>query len=118
MRRFLGLVICIFLIATIAIKFGLHTFIDLYSFILVLGGGIGFALLKGRTDNYFSEFGNGTIYFGWIGSIMGIIAIMAYSSLKTLNDLESVAPAFAVALTTLFYGYMLKLVAFTFSKPE
>ena len=118
MKRYLGLVICIFLVATIANKFGLNTFIDLNSFILVFGGGIGFALLKGRTDNYLSEFGNGTIYFGWIGAIMGIIAIMAYSSFKTLNDLESVAPAFAVALTTLFYGYMLKLVAFTFSEPE
>lgn len=118
MKRYLGLVICIFLVATIANKFGLNTFIDLYSFILVFGGGIGFALLKGRTDNYLSEFGNGTIYFGWIGAIMGIIAIMAYSSFKTLNDLESIAPAFAVALTTLFYGYMLKLVAVTFSEPE
>ena len=118
MRRYLGLVICIFIVATISKKLGFNTFIDLYSFILVFGGGIGFALLKGRTDNYLSEFGNGTIYFGWIGAIMGIIAIMAYSSFKTLNDLESVAPAFAIALTTLFYGYMLKLVAFTFSEPE
>ena len=118
MKRFLGLFICIFIVATIANKLGFNTFIDLYSFILVFVGGIGFALLKGRTDNYLSEFGNGTIYFGWIGAIMGIIAITAYSSFKTLNDLDSVAPAFAVALTTLFYGYMLKLVAVTLSEPE
>jgi len=115
-KRYLGLVICIFLVATIANKFGLNTFIDLYSFILVFGGGIGFALLKGRTDNFLSEFGNGTIYLGWIGAIMGIIAIMAYPSFKTFNDMESIAPA--VALTTLFYGYMLKLVAVKFSEPE
>ena len=52
MRRYLGLVICIFIVATIAKKLGFNTFIDLYSFILVFLGGIGFALLKGRTDNY------------------------------------------------------------------
>ena len=92
-----------------------HRSIQLYFSFL---GGIGFALLKGRTDNYLIEFGNGTIYFGWIGAIMGVIAIMAYSSFKTLSDIESVAPAFAVALTTLFYGYILKLFAVTFSEPE
>lgn len=118
MKRYLGLAICIFLVATIANKLGFNTFFNLYSFILVLGGGIGFALLKGRTDNYLSEFGNGTIYFGWIGAIMAIIAIMALSSFITLNDLESVAAAFAIALTTLFYGYMVKLVAVTLSEPE
>ena len=75
-------------------------------------------MLKGRTDNYSSEFGNGKIFFGWIGAIMGVIAIMAYSLLKPLNDFESVAPAFAVALTTLFYGYIIKLFAVTFSEPE
>ena len=118
MKRYLGLVICIFIVATIAKKLGFNTFLDLYGFILVFGGGIGFALLKGRTDSYLSEFGNGTIYCGWIGAIMGIIAIMSYSSFKTLYDLESVAPAFAVALTTLFYGYMLKLLAVTLSEPK
>ena len=97
MRRYLGLVICIFILATIA-KNLVSILSDLYSFILVFLGGIGFALLKGRTDNYLIEFGNGTIYFGWIGAIMGVIAIMAYSSFKTLSDIESVAPAFAVAL--------------------
>ena len=118
MIRYLGLVICIFIVATIAKKLGFNTFIDLYSFILVFLGGIGFALLKGRADNYLIEFGNGTVYFGWIGAIMGVIAIMAYSSYKTLSDLESVAPAFAVALTTLFYGYIFKLFALTMSELE
>lgn len=118
MRRYLGLVICIFIVATIAKKLGFNTFIDLCSFILVFLGGIGFALLKGRTDNYLIEFRNGTIYFGWIEAFMGAIAIMTYSSFKTLSDIESVAPAFAVAMTTIFYMYMLKLVAITFSELE
>ena len=43
---------------------------------------------------------------------------MAYSSFKTLKVLESVSPAFALALTTLFYEYMLKLFIVTLREPE
>jgi flagellar motor component MotA len=118
MKRYLGLVFCFFLVGGALVKMGADTFLDLNSFIMVFGGGVGFALLKGQEGDYVGQFGDGTIYFGWIGSVIGLIAIMTNSTQDDWSNISDIAPAFAVAMTTIFYGYMLKLVAITFSETE
>jgi flagellar motor component MotA len=118
MKRYLGLVICFLLVGWVVATLGAGAFIDLNSFILVFGGGVGFAVLKGQEGAYVRQFGDGAIYFGWIGTIIGLITIMTNSTQDDWNNISNIAPAFAVAMTTIFYGYMLKLVAITFSEPE
>ena len=41
----------------------------------MLGGGIGYALRKGGWEPFIKLFGDGAVYFGWIGSLIGLIAI-------------------------------------------
>lgn len=118
MKRYLGLVICFFLVGWVLVTLGAGAFIDLNSFIMVFGGGVGFALLKGQEGAYVRQFGDGTIYFGWIGTIIGLISIMTHSTQDDWSNISNIAPAFAVAMTTIFYGYIMKLVAITFSEPE
>ena len=118
MKRYFGLVICFLLVGWVLVTLGAGAFIDLNSFIMVFGGGVGFALLKGQEGAYVRQFGDGTIYFGWIGTIIGLISIMTHSTQDDWSNISNIAPAFAVAMTTIFYGYMLKLVAITFSEPE
>ena len=118
MKRYLGLAICFLLVGGAVVTLGADAFIDLNSFIMVFGGGVGFALLKGQEGAYVRHFGDGTIYFGWIGTIIGLITIMTNSTQDDWGNMSNIAPAFAVAMTTIFYGYMLKLVAITFSEPE
>ena len=84
----------------------------------MFGGGVGFALLKGQECAYVRQFGDGTIYFGWIRTIIGLITIMTNSTQDDWSNILNITPAFAVAMTTIFYGYMLKLVAITFSELE
>jgi hypothetical protein len=43
---------------------------------------------------------------------------MTNSTQDDWSNISGIAPAFAVAMTTIFYGYMLKLVAITLSEPE
>ena len=40
-----------------------------------MGGGVGFALLRDESSNYFENFGDGALYFGWIGTLIDLIAI-------------------------------------------
>ena len=42
MKRYLGLVFCFFLVGGALVKMGADAFLDLNSFIMVFGGGIGF----------------------------------------------------------------------------
>ena len=59
-------------------------------------------------------FGDGAVYFGWIGSLIGLIAITG-RRFATWGAIEKMGPALAVAMLTLFYGYMARLTAMTFT---
>ena len=64
MKRYLRLVICFLLVGGVLVTLGTYAFLDLNSFIIVFGGGVGFALLKGQEGAYVRQFGDDTIYFG------------------------------------------------------
>ena len=45
------------------------------SMAFVLGGAVSFALLKNETSDMPRDFGDGAVYFGWLGLLVGLVAI-------------------------------------------
>ncbi len=112
--RIIGLIICLVLVGGALVIIGPALYFDLNSFLIVLGGGVGYALLKGSKEPFIKLFGDGAVYFGWIGSLIGLIAITG-GRFDTWGDVEKMGPALAVAMLTLFYGYMARLIALSFT---
>ncbi len=111
MRRFVGLGICFFIILVTLNIVGMSIFIDLNSLVLVLSGGIGFLLMQGEIQGKTHAFIQGAVYFGWLGFLIGLIAIAA-NRYGVLGEIDSTGRALAVALLPLFYAYIAKLVSY------
>ena len=107
--KFLGLAICLGTVVSAAATVGIHLYFDILSFLFVLGGAIGFLVMKNRPENHLQNFGQGAVYFGWLGTVVGLIAITGTPSF-VWGDVEKMGPALAVSILTLLYGYSLKLV--------
>ena len=82
------------------------TVIVVISFLLVLGGAIGYALAKGNPKDFFRNFGDGSVYMGWIGLIIGLIMTGNHYA-----DVEKIGPAISVAFLPIFYGYLIRLIS-------
>ena len=117
MYRYFGLAICLFLIAGALVHVGPQRFFDFMALQIVLGGAVGYAMLKGNKSNFVAQFGNGAVYFGWLGTLIGVISICT-GAFDIWGDLEKTGPALGIALLTVFYGYTLKLIAMTFSPQQ
>ena len=113
--KFLGLAICLGTIAGAAATVGLHLYFDIISFLFVLGGAVGFLVMKNKPENRLQNFGQGAVYFGWLGTVVGLIAITGTPSF-VWGDVEKMGPALAVSMLTVLYGYSLKLVAIALSE--
>ena len=107
--KFLGLAICLATIVGAAATVGIHLYFDILSFLFVLGGAVGFLVMKNKPENHLQNFGQGAVYFGWLGTVVGLIAITGPPSF-VWGDVEKLGPALAVAMLTVLYGYLLKLV--------
>ena len=107
--KFLGLAICLATIFGAAATVGIHLYFDILSFLFVLGGAVGFLVMKNKPENHLQNFGQGAVYFGWFGTVVGLIAITGTPSF-VWGDVEKLGPALAVAMLTVLYGYSLKLV--------
>ena len=107
--KFLGLAICLATIVGAAATVGIHLYFDILSFLFVLGGAVGFLVMKNKPENHLQNFGQGAVYFGWLGTVVGLIAITGTPSF-VWGDVEKLGPALAVAMLTVLYGYSLKLV--------
>ena len=108
--KFIGLAICLGTVVGAAATVGIHLYFDILSFLFVLCGAIGFLALKNKPDIHLQNFGQGAVYFGWLGTVVGLIAITGTPSF-VWGDIEKMGPALAVAMLTVLYGYTLKLVA-------
>jgi hypothetical protein len=73
--RIVGLIICLALVGGALWIIGPALYLDINSLLIVVGGGIGYALLKGGREPFIKLFGDGAVYFSWIGSLIGLIAI-------------------------------------------
>ena len=111
MIKYAGLILCLIMLIGAMNIIGAKIFIDGLAMLLVVGGAIGYALLRHDGTSVISKFGEGAVYFGWLGALMGLIAIAANKD-GYFTDLEKLGPALAVTLLTIFYGYILKLLSF------
>ena len=107
--KFLGLAICLGTLVGAGATVRIHLYFDILSFLFVLGGAIGFLVMKNRPENHLQNFGQGAVYFGWLGTVVGLIAITGTPSF-VWGDVEKMGPALAVSMLTVLYGYSLKLV--------
>ena len=107
--KFLGLAICLGTVVGAAATVGIHLYFDILSFLFVLGGAIGFLVMKNQPENHLRNFGQGAVYFGWLGTVVGLIAITG-TPFFVWGDIEKMGPALAVSMLTVLYGYSLKLV--------
>ena len=113
--KILGLAICLGTIIGAAATVGIHLYFDILSFLFVLGGAIGFLVMKNNPDNHLSSFGQGAVYFGWLGTLVGVIAITG-DRFMVWGDVEKMGPALAVSMLTILYGYSIKLVTIALAK--
>ena len=107
--KFLGLAICLGTLVGAATTVRIDLYVDILSFLFVLGGAVGFLVMKNKPENHLQNFGQGAVYFGWLGTVVGLIAITGTPSF-VWGDVEKLGPALAVAMLTVLYGYSLKLV--------
>jgi len=63
---------------------------------------------KNKPENHIRNFGQGAVYFGRLGTVLGLIAITGTPSF-VWGDVEKIGPALAVAMLTISHGYMVKL---------
>ena len=83
----------------------------------VLGGAVGFALLKNETSEMLRNFGDGAVYFGWLGLLVGLVAI-AGNAFGAWGSVEKMGPALAVSMLPLFYGYTVRLICMAVGKAK
>ena len=114
-EKFMGLFVIVCIITGAVSIVGFQLFADVHSILFVLGGATGYSLLKSSNKNWVKNIGDGGVYFGWIGTLIGLIAIAA-SRFDEWNDIDKIGSSLAVAMLTIFYGYLLKLISMAFEK--
>ena len=107
--KIVGIGICLAIILGAILQVGHHFFIDINAALFVLGGATGFLVFKKDPINRIKNFGQGAVYFGWLGTLIGLIAITG-NRFMVWGDVEKMGPALAVAMLTIFYGYTIKMV--------
>ena len=112
--KVLGLAICLGTIIGAAATVGIHLYFDILSFLFVVGGAIGFLVMKNDPENYIANFGEGAVYFGWLGTLVGLIAITG--DRYFWGEVDKMGPALAVSMLTILYGYSIKLIAIALAK--
>ena len=113
--KVLGLAICLGTIIGAIATVGIHLYFDILSFLFVLGGAIGFLVMKNDPQNHIANFGEGAVYFGWLGTLVGLIAITGDRYL-VWGDVDKMGPALAVSMLTILYGYGIKLICISLQK--
>ena len=113
--KFLGLAICFGTIIGAGATVGIHLYFDILSLLFVLGGAIGFLVMKNDVENHINNFGKGAVYFGWLGTLVGLIAITG-DRFMVWGDVDKMGPALAVSMLTILYGYSLKLITIALAK--
>ena len=114
-QKLVGLFIVIFIIFGAVSIVGFQLFNDIHSILFVLGGATGYSFFKSSRNDWIKNLGNGAVYFGWLGTIIGLIAI-AGNRFDVWGDMDKIGSALAVAMLTIFYGYLLKLITMAFEK--
>ena len=64
------------------------------------------ATFTDQFNHFIKNFGDGSVYMGWIGLIIGFIMIGNHHA-----DADKIGPAISVAFLPIFYGYFIKLIS-------
>ena len=104
--RMIGIIIIIGMVVGAIVSIDHTKFLDLPSMIIVIGGALGYVLAKGKSKHFIKNFGDGSVYMGWIGLIIGFIMIGNHYA-----ESEKIGPAISVAFLPIFYGYFIKLIS-------
>ena len=116
--KYFGLLISLAIVAGAAIQVGPHLYTDIMSVIFVVAGALGFALLRNEPLQITKNFGAGAVYFGWLGTLIGLIAISG-NAFGAWDSVSAMGPALAVSMLPLLYGYTLNLVCMAIAaNPE
>ena len=115
MSRYIGLLICLIIILGAISHVGFNYYYDILSFSFVAGGSVGYGMLKDQNDRFIINCGNGAVYFGWFGTLIGIIALTA-GKWNNWGDVDKTGIALSITMLTLFYGYIVKLITIAFKK--
>lgn len=113
--KFLGMGICLAIMLGAFLQIGPLLYVDLNSALFVLGGATGFLVMKNNPEKHIENFGQGAVYFGWLGTLVGLIAITG-NRFMVWGDEDKMGPALAVAMLTILYGYTIKLLTIALSK--
>ncbi|MDA7551473.1 hypothetical protein N8760_06620 [Rhodobacteraceae bacterium] len=98
-----------FVAATLFSVGNVGQYFDVASFIFVVVVA-GFCVTVAGGESAVSKFGTGAVRAGWLGSMIGIIAIFGSAGFAS-GDLSQIGPALAVCSLTVFYGYFFKIGA-------
>ena len=112
--KYAGVVLCLVVIFGAVSVVGVQLFNDIMSALFVLGGAFGYALLRNEPSQMSRNFGEGAVHFGWLGTLIGLIAI-AGNAFGAWGNLNKMGPALAVSMLPLLYGYIAKLVSMVFA---
>ena len=115
MSKYIGLLICLSIIIGATSHVGFNYYNDILSFSFVAGGSIGYGLLKGQKDQFIINCGNGAVYFGWFGTLIGLIALTA-GKWDNWGNMDKTGVALSIAMLTVFYGYIIKLITLVLKK--
>ena len=115
MSKYIGLLICLLIIIGAISHVGFYHYNDILSFSFVAGGSVGYGLLKDQKDKFIINCGNGAVYFGWFGTLIGLIALTA-GKWDNWGDIDKTGTALSIAMLTIFYGYIIKLITIVFKK--
>ena len=107
--KLMGIGICFAIMLGAILQIGYHLFIDINSALFVLGGATGFLVFKKNSGDHIKNFGPGAVFFGWLGTLGGLIAITG-NRFMVWGDVEKMGPALSVAMLTIFYGYTIKML--------
>ena len=83
-------------------------YFDVASLFVVIVIALLYSLAARGDSTYIQKFGDGAVRAGWLGTIIGVVAIFG-SDWFSDGNLMGIGASFAVASLTLLYGYMIKL---------
>ena len=93
--KIIGIGICFAIMLGAILQIGHHLFIDINSALFVLGGATwGFWYLRRHSGDHIKNFGRGAVYFGWLGTLVGLIAITG-NRFMVWGDVEKMGPSFS-----------------------
>ena len=111
--RIIGIIIIIGMVGGAVASIDHNKFLDLPSMLIVVGGALGYVLAKGKSKHFIKNFGDGSVYMGWIGLMIGLIMIGNHHA-----NTENLWPAFSIAFLPIFYGYLIKLITVGLEKQN